>query len=221
MPNHKVITFGVVPVKDLSKAKDRLSSVLPQTHRTSLAYAMLRDVLEQLAGCEQLDRAFIVTLDKKAAEIAHELGIEVIPEQEQNGESASVEFAAGKCIEMGADSMIVVPGDAPLITSQDIDFLVTQQEELERPYVIMVPARDELGTNAILRNPPDAIPSRFGHDSFNKHKAEANERNIRYLSFKNPRIALDIDNPDDLQELLKHRTESHTFNELIRLGVIE
>ena len=179
--------FVIVPVKDLSKAKERLSSMLPQTERTALAYAMLEDVLTALRDSELADRKFIVTLDTKAIEIAKGLGIEVIEETEQNGESASVDYASSICKEMGATSVLVIPGDAPLITSSDIDF-VLGKEMKQTPSIVFVPARDEYGTNAILRKPPDAIRSMFGEDSFNKHKAAADENNIPYESYKNQRI---------------------------------
>src|SRR5437762_2880973 len=39
----------LVPVKDLANAKQRLSPMLPQSARTELAHAMLRDVLEAVA----------------------------------------------------------------------------------------------------------------------------------------------------------------------------
>jgi len=116
--------FVIVPVKDLSKAKERLSSLLPQHERTALAYAMLEDVLTALKGSLLADRKFIVTLDAKAIEIARGLGIEIIIETEQNGESASVDYASQICKDMGATSVLVIPGDAPLITSDDIDFIL-------------------------------------------------------------------------------------------------
>ena len=163
--------FVIVPVKDLSKANERLSSLLPQHERTALAYAMLEDVLTALKGSLLADRKFIVTLDAKAIEIARGLGIEIIIETEQNGESASVDYASQICKDMGATSVLVIPGDAPLITSDDIDFIL--EREKDTPSIIFIPARDELGTNAILRKPPDAIPSMFGHDSFRKHMNEA------------------------------------------------
>lgn len=183
--------FVIVPVKDLSKAKERLSSLLPQVQRTELAYAMLEDVLNALVGSKLADRKFIVTLDTKAIEIAENLGIEVILETEQNGESASVDYASQIAKDMGATSVLVIPGDAPLITSDDIDFVL--EKEKAGPSIVFVPARDEYGTNAILRKPPNAIPSMFGADSFNKHKAEADKNNIPYESYENSRIGLDID----------------------------
>ena len=211
--------FVIVPVKDLSKAKERLSSLLPQHQRTELAYAMLEDVLSALSGSRLADRKFIVTLDERAIDIAKELGIEVILETEQNGESASVDYASKVSIEMGAKSVLVIPGDAPLITSEDIDFIL--KKEKAAPSIVFIPARDEYGTNAILRKPPDAIPSMFGYDSFNKHKNEAEKKNIPYESFENSRIGLDIDRPEDLVELISHKSATKTYSELERLSLIE
>jgi len=209
--------FAVVPVKDLSKAKERLSSILPQEDRTALAYAMLEDVLKALKGSKLLDRLFVVTMDRRAIEIAGALGIEVIEETEQKGESHSVDYASRICKEKGAESVLIIPGDAPLITSQDIDSIIEKQREY--PSVILIPARDDYGTNAILRKPPDVIPSRFGDDSFRKHMDEARERGIHFDTYRNPRIALDIDRPDDLSEFLAEKSDTKTYNELSRLNL--
>ena len=211
--------FVIVPVKDLSKAKERLSSLLPQHQRTALAYAMLEDVLLALKGSQLADRRFIVTLDAKAIEIAKGLGIEIIKETEQNGESASVDYASQICKDMGATSVLVIPGDAPLITSDDIDFIL--EREKDTPSIIFIPARDELGTNAILRKPPDAIPSMFGHDSFRKHMNEADKNNILYESYDNPRIGLDIDSPEDLKEFVSQKSDTKAYGELERLNILE
>lgn len=210
--------FAIVPVKDLSRAKERLSSVLPQDVRTALAYAMLEDVLTALAGSRLLDRKFIVSLDKTAIRIAAGLGIEVIHETEQVGESASVDFASEVCKEMGAQSVLVIPGDAPLITTEDIDFIL--ERERDTPSAILVPARDFLGTNAILRKPPDAFPSFFGHDSFRKHLDEAARRNIKIDSFENPRIALDIDNPVDLREFASIKSDTKAYELLSGMNLL-
>ncbi len=211
--------FVIVPVKDLSKAKERLSSLLPQNIRTELAYVMLDDVLSALKESKLADRKFVVTLDTKAIEIAKSMGIEIIMETEQNGESASVDYASQIAKNMGATSVLVIPGDAPLITSEDIDFVL--EKEKKESSIIFVPARDEYGTNAILRKPPDAIKSMFGDDSFNKHKYEADKNSIPYESCENSRIGLDIDRPEDLKELVSQESDTKTYRELERLGLIQ
>jgi 2-phospho-L-lactate guanylyltransferase len=211
--------FVIVPVKDLSRAKNRLSSLLPQGVRTDIAYAMLEDVLTALGAARLPDRKLVVTMDKRAAEIAGGLGIDVLEETEQKGESVSVDEASLKCKEMGATSVLVIPGDAPLITASDIDAVL--EVELPPPSAVLVPARDFMGTNAILRNPPDAFPSMFGHDSFRKHKGEAAERGVRVEFFENPRIALDIDHPEDLREFLSVKSDTVTRRLLSRMGLVD
>jgi 2-phospho-L-lactate guanylyltransferase len=119
---------------------------------------------------------------------------------------------------MGAESVLVIPGDAPLITPEDVDFILEKEKPLHS--VILVPARDELGTNAILRKPPDAIPSRFGYNSFRKHIEEARRKNIPYEIYKLPRIALDLDEPEDLIFFASQKSETLTYRELIRIGFI-
>jgi 2-phospho-L-lactate guanylyltransferase len=210
---------ALVPVKNLSKAKERLSSILPQHERTALAYAMLEDVLRALKGSRLLDRLFVVTLDEKAIELAASLGAEIIKEKEQEGESRSVDSASMICKDMGAESVLVIPGDAPLLTSQDVNSIL--EKEKSYPSIILVPSRDEMGTNAILRRPPDAIPSRFGHDSFRKHINEAKERSIPYEIHRIPRIALDIDEPDDLALFASRESDTKTYKELIRIGYVQ
>lgn len=211
--------FGIVPVKDLSRAKERLASILPQDVRTALAYAMLEDVLIAVKGSGLLDRRFIVTMDAKAMEIARGYGIEIIEETEQSGESASVDRASMICIRKGASSVLVIPGDAPLITSSDIDSVL--EREANSPSTVMVPARDRLGTNAILRKPPDAFPSRFGHDSFRKHIDEAQSRNVSVETFENARIALDIDHPDDLSAFASRSSDTRAYKLLMSMDLLK
>ena len=211
--------FALVPVKDLSKAKERLSSILSQTERTALAYAMLEDVLRALRGSGFLNRLFVVTLDENAIEIAKSLGVEIIKETKQEGESASVDYASMICKNMGAESVLVIPGDAPLITHEDVDFILEKEKSYSS--VILVPARDEMGTNAIFKKPPDAIPSRFGYDSFKKHIDESRQRNIPYEVYKLSKVALDIDEPEDLTLFASRKSHTKTYKELVKMGIIQ
>ncbi len=211
--------FALIPVKDLSRAKERLSLIFSQPERTALAYAMLEDVLRAMKGSKLLDRLLIVTLDENAIELAKGLGVEVIKETQQEGESASVDYASKICKNMGAQSVLVIPGDTPLITHEDIDFIL--EKEMPYPSVILVPARDEMGTNAILRKPSDVIPSRFGYDSLKKHIDEARQKNILYEVYSLPRVALDIDEPQDLALFASKKSNTKAYEELIRMGYIK
>lgn len=211
--------FAVVPVKDLSKAKERLSSILSQTERTALAYAMLEDVLRAMKGSRLLDRLFVVTSDENAIELAKILGVEIIKETKQEGESTSVDYASKICKNMGAQSVLVIPGDTPLVTPGDVDLIL--EKEKSYPSVVLVPARDDMGTNAIFRKPPDVIPSRFGYDSFKKHINEARQRNIPCEVYNLSTVALDVDEPEDLALFGSKKSRTKAYEELIRIGYIK
>lgn len=210
--------FALIPVKDLSKAKERLSLIFSQPERTALAYAMLEDVLRAMKGSKLLDHLLIVTLDENAVELAKSLGVEIIKETKQEGESTSVDYGSKICKNMGAQSVLVIPGDTPLVTHEDVDFIL--EKEKSYPSIILVPARDEMGTNAIFKKPSDAIPSQFGYNSLKKHINEARQKNIPYEVYNLPRVALDIDEPEDLALFASKKSHTKTYRELIRIGYI-
>ena len=211
--------FLLIPVKDLSTANERLSTILNQAKRTELAYTMLEDVFAAAKESKLADNVVIVTLDKKAIEMALANEFEVIQEEEQNGESSSVDGALQVTKLMGAKSVLVIPGDAPLIKGEDIDMVFEAEDE--KNCVVMVPASDELGTNAILRKPPDIIPSCFGHDSFNLHKDESDKKGVPYIIVDNFNISIDIDEPDDIEKFAVYGSHTKTYKKLIKLGLIK
>ena len=214
--------FIIVPVKELSKAKNRLSGVLSKPQRISLAEAMLKDVLTELRKCLLADKICILTSDPDVKQLAREFSFDIIHEDEQTSESTSVDIGSVKCMEMGASSVLRIPGDAPLLKAKDIDSLFVN----ERPYphVILVPSMDETGTNAILRKPPDSIPSRFGEGSLLKHLNEAHNANIPVQVIRNRRLGLDVDDSDDLKNLIKEISKlsyKYTYSELLKIGLIK
>lgn len=211
--------IAIVPVKDMSRAKERLTPVLSQADRTKLAFIMLEDVLTALKASKLLAKLFVVTSYGPATELARSLDIEVIEEAKQESESSSIDFSSNVCKNLGAESVLVVPGDVPLIRPEDVDYIL--EREKPHPSAILVPARDRLGTNAILRRPPDVFPSRFGYDSFTKHIDEAKKRGIEFDVYHVDRIALDIDDAKDLKLFLTQKSDTKTYIELVKMGKVE
>lgn len=210
--------FILIPVKDLSKANERLASVLSKKQRTELAYVMLEDVFCAVGDSKLADNKVIVTVDRKAEKMALEKGFDVIREETPLGESSSVDLAIQVCRKMGAKSVLVIPGDTPLVTGEDLDFVL--EKEKKGKSVILVPSEDELGTNAIFRKPPDTIPSMFGNDSFRKHREEAERRYVPCDIYKNLNISIDIDEPGDIETFSLHGSHTKTYRKLLELGLI-
>lgn len=193
--------YILIPVKDLTRAKQRLAALMTQAERTRLAWAMLENTFAAAAAVHSIDRVTIVTLYEPAIELAKRFGMQVIPETEQISESASVDFGSREAAKLGAEAVLRLPIDLPLIAAEDIETILDADQP--EPSVVIVPSRDGTGTNAILRRPPTLFPSHFGAGSLAKHIREAEQANAACQLLNLPNIALDIDEPDDLVELLK------------------
>jgi 2-phospho-L-lactate guanylyltransferase len=192
----------LLPIKDLQNAKQRLASVLSPNERFGLAQAMLADTVRALCGVQRAHKVFVITNYAPAIEIAAQHGWEILREEHQVSESASVDFASRLCAERGVVALLRLPLDLPLIQSSDIDELLAT--ECSAPSVVMVPSRDGTGTNAILRTPPALFPSHFGPNSFVKHCSEAERAGAKIIVRKNERLEMDVDDEADLRALLQH-----------------
>lgn len=187
----------LIPVKDLSRAKQRLAPHLTQQERTALAEAMFEDVCTAVAGVHVADRVYLVSKWEPALDRARACGWETISEREQQSESASVDFASRICAERGVTSLLRLPIDIPLVEASDIDQVL--QEASGIPSTVLVPSRSGTGTNALVRCPPTLFASHFGADSFHKHVEEARRSGAACRILRNARIELDIDDLTDVQ----------------------
>lgn len=210
---------AVVPVKELSRGKTRLMPLLSAEERHLLCETMLEDVLAVVAACPLFERALVITSDVEAAAIAWQYGVEVIHEAQQIRHSRSVEAAAAYCREIGAEAMLTVPLDVPRMTTNDLQRIV-EHGPIPRG-VVLAPSRNALGTNGLFARPPEAIPFRFGHDSFRAHREEAEARDLPCVVCELPNLGLDIDEIDDLQRFLGQPGRTRTDALLHRLGIGE
>jgi 2-phospho-L-lactate/phosphoenolpyruvate guanylyltransferase len=101
---------------------------------------------------------------------------------------------------------LTLPGDIPLVTPAEIESVLAAH--LPAPSFTIVPSHDERGSNGIACSPPDAVPLRFGENSFCPHLQAAEAYGIRPNVLHLPGIALDIDNPEDVVSFM--RTQSPT-----------
>jgi 2-phospho-L-lactate guanylyltransferase len=192
----------LLPVKDLKNAKQRLAGALAPEERYGLARAMLADTIRALRGVQRAEKIFVVTNYAPAMKAAEENGWEILHEEQQVSESASVDAASRFCAEKGVTGLLRLPLDIPLVQSSDIDELL--DAECAAPAVVIVPSRDGTGTNAILRFPPALFPSHFGHGSFAKHCVEAEQAGAQIIVRRNARLEMDVDDDADLMALLRH-----------------
>jgi 2-phospho-L-lactate guanylyltransferase len=207
----------LIPVKDPTNAKTRLAGLLSADERQRLAWAMFEDVCQAVSSAQTPDRVVMVSSFGPAIQHARSLGWDVLSEESQVSESASVDWASRVLGERGFATVMRLPADLPLVQSADIDELLSI--ELDSPSALLVPSREGTGTNAIIRTPPTLFPSRFGPGSLALHKDEAARIGVDCVLMNNARIALDIDEPADLELLMEIGVGTRTFDTLVEMRV--
>ena len=203
--------WAVVPVKERDRAKERLAPLLPPALRQRFVLAMLEDVLGAAAATPGLAGIVVVTVDPAAGRLARRFGARLVVDGARDGHTGAVAAAARLLRAEGRAGMLTLPGDIPLATAAEIGSLLSAHRPA--PSFTIAPSHDEGGSNAILVSPPDAVPLRFGVDSFFPHLRAAAARGIRPTVLRLPGIAIDIDNPQDLAAFARRSsaTRSHAL----------
>ncbi len=192
---------ALIPVKELAQAKMRLAPALDAAGRTSLAIAMLSDVITACRESAMFDEIRVLSRDRDIAWHARDLGALPLPEPATlDGLNDSLTFGqryAGR--RLAARELLVLPADVPLARAIDIRSVIDALGETPRS-VALVRARDG-GTNALAIRPPEAIPMRFGRDSASAHIAAARAAGIDAAAVANDALAFDVDSIDDVDAL--------------------
>jgi 2-phospho-L-lactate guanylyltransferase len=188
------VIWAVVPVKELGGAKQRLIPALAPAERLELAQLMLSEVLEALAATRGLAGVLLVTLDPFATEFAALHGFRVTTQGARDGHTGAVN--GGRALLAAEAGILTMPGDIPAVTPAEIEALLAAHRAA--PSFTIAPAHDEQGSNAVLLSPPEAVPLRFGENSYFPHLAAARAAGIEPTILPLPGIAMDIDNPADL-----------------------
>jgi 2-phospho-L-lactate guanylyltransferase len=193
--------WAVVPVKERGLAKERLAPVLRPQMRQALALAMLEDVLLALTATPGIPGILAVTVDPEASRLAARYGARLVEAGARNGHTGAVAAAARLLAAEGRAGMLTVPGDIPLVTPAELAELLAAHRPA--PSFTIAPSHDERGSNAIACSPPDAVPLRFGENSFYPHLRAAEAHGIKANVLHLPGIALDIDNPEDVVSFMR------------------
>jgi len=210
---------ALVPVKSLGRAKGRLAALLDEQERRRLSLAMLADVLRAVTAVPEVSVRAVVSADLEVLEApkaSGALGIEEPPAMRDL--NSALTFAASHLMETGVDTLIVLPADIPSITRREVTDIL---EALPSPRGAIVVRSVARGTSALALRPPDAIPFRFGPQSALAHQQEAVRNKVPARVLRLPAIAIDIDEPQDLLDVLSRPGDSDTRRLLLDLDVRE
>jgi 2-phospho-L-lactate/phosphoenolpyruvate guanylyltransferase len=218
---------AILPVKRFGAAKQRLLDVLDRPQRAAIVRAMLDDVLAALGDTRRIERIIVVTGEGRAERIALRAAqrlvtpIEVLRDPDDRGHSEAATVGIVRALSLGAGCVALVPGDCPLLQAHELDAAL---ERMWPGRVAVVPDRHGSGTNALIMSPPNAIGPAFGPGSRERHLHRASRAGHDAAVERLSSLALDLDTPDDLDELarvLAHSPERApaTAREIERLGL--
>jgi len=188
----------IIPVKPFRRAKSRLSPVMSKPIRAVLARALLSRTLDTLTMCPlQMPHTIcVISRDMTALDIARRRGAISLVESE-SGLNAALNQAREWALARGAQAVLILPSDLPLVTPADITAMVDLAHEPQS--VVIAPDARGDGTNALLLRPLDALNFAFGPQSFYEHCAQAETSHVALHIYRSPTVALDLDTPADLK----------------------
>ena len=198
---------ALVPVGALEGAKSRLGGTLDAEERRELAIEMLDRTIRATLETPGIDETLVVSPDREVLTRAAEAGARTLLQRSQ-GLNRGLREARDDAIAGGADAIVILPIDLPLVSSVALEQLIAPLVAIvERPLVVLAPDRHGRGTNGLVVAPPAAIELGFGGDSRAAHAACAADAGARYVEIDGP-LALDIDTPDDLLFVEQLMTET-------------
>ena len=140
---------------------------------------------------------------EEAAVEARSAGAATLLEPNPSGQNPAARSGVEQALERGAKAVLLLSSDLPLVTAGALQRVLERGEEGGPRAVVAAAATGRGGTNALYLRPPDAIGLHFGDDSLAKFERDARERGVDFLVHESEELALDLDEPTDLDLLGK------------------
>ena len=183
----------VIPCRSLRGGKKRLVPCLDADGRRALCERLLVRTLELAAGMVASDRIRVVSGDADALAIVDRYGMIGLRDASA-GLNAALDIARADLLahDAGADALLALPIDLPYATA---DALAGAQAHAGE--VVIGPDQSGTGTNMLLMRGAALrrLPFCFGPGSYAAHLAAARAHGLTATTFRDRRIAFDIDRP--------------------------
>ena len=205
--------YAVVPVRDFSNTKKRLSAVLTTERRSALTRALLTRVAKAL----QLSKVHgFVIVASEPGEVSSSLAdfskLKVIRESIYHG---GVNMAMTKGIELsrkaGASTITLLPSDLPIVTQSRIDEALDLILDFD---LVLNPSLRRDGTNLLAMKSHIHFDLHYDNDSFARHYKEAETRGLKVQCVDRKEFSTDLDDLEDLERTMK-LYDANTFDQLI------
>jgi 2-phospho-L-lactate guanylyltransferase len=189
--------WAMIPMKPLPQAKTRLSAVLTEPERATLAAAMLRQVLRVVVPQRRLCGTLVISRDADVLAVAQALGAEALHEPPHSDLNAALLIGAEALRRRGVGQALVLPADLPFITERDVTTLL---DHAAVSSVVIAPDAERTGTNALIVPLPLPFQPQYGVQSFQRHVQGAREAGLLPRVVESHTLALDVDTPNDLAQ---------------------
>ncbi|MYA50154.1 MAG: 2-phospho-L-lactate guanylyltransferase [Chloroflexi bacterium] len=186
----------IVPMKPLAEAKTRLWDDLRPLERQAVVLLMLERVVAAAVTATARGTCVVVGGDEVVREVAESCGAHWTPD-DADGLNAALWAAMRDACADGADATLFLPGDLPLILSDDVRALVTASDGYAA--TVCVRATSDGGTNALLQPAGTAFEPLLGERSFDKHCEAAAAKGATLVTPDLPRVAFDLDTRADYE----------------------
>ena len=177
----------------------RLAGVLTPDQRRQLSLCMLEDILDTLAGCGAVSGITLVSCDTDVMALARAKGVDILDTVTDGGYAADVLKGIGHISGKGMDKVLIIPADVPELEERDLVHL----DRVHREGVTLCPAANDGGTNGVVFTPPLAMDLKYGDNSFEEFRREAEQRRVPVNIARPTGLARDMDLPEDLYVLRK------------------
>ena len=221
----------LVPLKNLGRAKERLSGALAALERRELVEAMARDVIEALQAVPVVSRRIVlVSDDADVAALAAEYGVTMFRPGPAAVDplNAALAEAMRHARAQGAGHLLVMHADLPQARAAELRGLIAAHVAAlgahGAPLATLVTDRAGEGSNCLLSTPPDALPYRFGAGSRARHREAARAAGVHFAEHREAGLGRDVDQPEDLADLVaacqsaENAAGAHTTRLLQRAG---
>lgn len=186
----------IVLVKDLDQAKQRLGDVLDAKERRALA---IRNAERAIKAAAAGDHRLVIGGSAEVQEISQGLGVEAVIEGRQEGQNVAARLGIAHALKGKARAVLILSSDLPLVTPRSVKEMLDIAGRIAPPAVVAAPAIGRGGTNALYMSPPDAISLHFGQDSLEAFRREAEAKGVNFAVHHSEALALDLDEPEDLE----------------------
>jgi 2-phospho-L-lactate/phosphoenolpyruvate guanylyltransferase len=199
--------FALVPIKDPVRGKSRLASVLSQEERRSLNAFLGCRALEVCTRVFGAERTLVVAGSAAAVSIASKFGVRIVLEDARQRNVNEAVAAGADCARVaGADAIMVVPTDLPLLTESSLQAAIAAIPHA--PGCVLVPDHRGTGTNVIGLAPVRSDLFSFGEPSLERHSTNAKCAGYEVRIHHCDVLAFDLDRPEDLDRLEKSKAWS-------------